>query len=73
MINKMTQSGALPEVSGSRYYPFARKSSCASTEVPISACIVVAIGACIEGHEEPRAIEAVVVPVDDNQQYMSMF
>jgi hypothetical protein len=47
--------------------PLRSKKQLCFTEVPISACIVVAIGACTEGHEEPRAIEAVVVPVDDNQ------
>jgi hypothetical protein len=67
-ISKIAQSGALPEVPLDPVIsPSARKSSCASTEVALGACIEVALGACIEGPEESRAIEK--VPVDDNQQY----
>jgi hypothetical protein len=67
-ISKIAQTGALPEVSLDPVIsPFARKRSCASTEVAPGACIEVAPGACTEGPEEPRAIEG--VPVDGNQQY----
>jgi hypothetical protein len=67
-ISKIAQTGALPEVPLDPVIsPFARKSSCASTEVAPGACIEVAPGACTEGPEEPRAIEG--VPVDGNQQY----
>jgi hypothetical protein len=65
-ISKIAQTGAaLPEVPLDPVIsPSARKSSCASTEVALGACIEVAPGACTEGPEEPRAIEG--VPVDDN-------
>jgi hypothetical protein len=67
-ISKIAQTGALPEVPLDPVIsPSARKSSCASTEVALGACIEVALGACTEGPKEPRAIEG--VPVDDNQQY----
>jgi hypothetical protein len=67
-ISIIAQTGALPEVPLDPVIsPSARKSSCASTEVALGACIEVAPGACTEGPEEPRAIEG--VPMDDNQQY----
>jgi hypothetical protein len=67
-ISKIAQTGALREVPLDPVSsPFARKNSCASTEVAPGACIEVTQGACTEGPEEPRAIEG--VPVDDNQQY----
>jgi hypothetical protein len=68
MMSQKAQSGALPEVSLDPIIsPSSRKSSCASIEVALGACIEVAPGACTKGPEEPRAIEG--VPVDDNQQY----
>jgi hypothetical protein len=67
-ISTIAKTGALPEVPLDPVIsPSARKSSCASTEVALGACIEVAPSACTEGPEEPRAIEGVAV--DDNQQY----
>jgi hypothetical protein len=71
-ISQIAQTGALPEVPLDPVIsPSAQKSSLASTEVALGACIEVAPGACTEGPKEPRAIEE--VPVDDNQQYLVDF
>jgi hypothetical protein len=68
MISQIAKTGALPKVPPDPVIsPSTRKSSCASTEVALGACIEDASGACTEGPEEPRVIEG--VPVDDNQQY----
>jgi hypothetical protein len=67
-ISQIAQTGALHEVPLDPVIsPPACKSSCASIEVASGPCIEVALGACTEGPEEPRAIEG--VPMDDNQQY----
>jgi hypothetical protein len=68
MVSQIAKTRALPEVPLDPVIsPSTRKSRCASTEVAPGACIEDALGACIEGPEEPREIEG--VPVDDNQQY----